>query len=228
MTTNLAAQRPSRWSYSAWSTYEDCPAQYAYSYIHKLPWPASPAMARGTMLHQQAEDYMNDPSMPVPYDLRKIGRTLDELRSKRAMAEQTWLADNLWRVTEYQPSAWTKAIVDVHYLSGDVLHLYDYKSGREYPSHRDQLEFYSVLGLIRYPEAQRAESGAIYIDGGFTGNEGSIIRAMMPKLVDKWNERGMRMMSDTNFIAAPGGHCKWCPYRASAGGPCGESAKAGV
>jgi hypothetical protein len=221
-------KRPTRWSYSAWSTYEACPAQYAYSYIHKLEWKSTPAMERGIMLHSMAEDFMNDRSMPVPYELRKIGRILDDLRNRKSKPEATWLADRLWRVTESQPNAWTKAIVDVHYVDGKVLHLRDYKSGREYPSHRSQLEFYSVLGLIKYPEVERVESGAIYIDGGFEANEGSIIRQMMPKLIEKWNERGERMENDTSFIAAPGGHCKWCPYRASAGGPCGESAKAGV
>ena len=220
-------RRPKRWSYSALSTYEECPAKYAYSYVQGLPWPSSPAMERGTRLHQMAEDYMTETG-PVPYDLKKIGRELNDLRSKSAIPEQVWLVDRQWRPVTDAREAWVKAIVDIHHLDGDILHLADYKSGREYPGHRSQLELYSILGLIKYPGAQRAESRAIYIDGGFSGSEGSIIREMLPKMIEKWTIRAERMENDNDFIAAPGASCRWCPYRSSVGGPCGESAKAGV
>jgi hypothetical protein len=222
--------RPKRWSYSALSTYNECPAKYAYSYIQNLPWPSSPAMARGTLLHQIAEDYMNEPAAPVPFELKKVGRTIDGLKQKKAKAEVIWLVNRNWEPVEDQNEAWVKAIVDVHYFDDvdAVLHLHDYKSGREYPSHRGQLELYSILGLLRYPPAQRAESSAIYLDGGFSGSEGSIIRAMLPKLIEKWDGQARRMEMDDDFIANPGGACRWCPYRASAGGPCGDSAKAGL
>lgn len=174
---------------------------------------------------------MLDPTMPVPYDLRKIGQTLDGLRNKSAKPEVIWLVNKDWEPVDVidQDRAWVKAIVDVHHMDEqhNILHLFDYKSGREYPSHRSQLELYSILGLLRYPLATRAESGAIYIDGGFTGSEGSIIREMLPKLIEKWDGQARRMEMDDDFIANPGGACKWCPYSASSGGPCGASAKAG-
>jgi len=221
-------KRPKRWSYSALSTYNECPAKYAYSYIHNLPWPSSAAMERGTRLHSQAEDYMNDPAMPVPYDLRKIGRDLDRFRTAGAKAEEVWLVTKDWQPTEDQGEAWVKAIVDVHWIENNVLHLRDYKSGREYPSHRDQLGLYSILGLLKYPHVERAECGATYIDGGYTGMEGSIIRPMLPKLIEKWDAQARRMEADEDFIANPGSACRWCPYKSSDGGPCGDSAKAGM
>lgn len=220
--------RPKRWSYSALSTYNECPAKYAYSYIHNLPWPSSAQMERGTRLHSQAEDYLNDPIMPVPYDLRKIGKDLDYMRRNGAKAETVWLVDKNWEPVENQDDAWCKAIVDAHWIEGTVLHLRDHKSGREYPSHRDQLGLYSILGLLKYPQCERAESGATYIDGGYTGMEGSIIRPMLPKLIEKWDVQARRMESDEDFIANPGSACRWCPYSKSQGGLCGESAKAGM
>ena len=222
--------RPTRWSYSALSTYNECPAKYAYSYIQNLPWPSSAAMERGTLLHSMAEDYMNEPAMPVPFELKKIGKTLDGLKQKRAKAEVIWLVDRSWAPVTEPKKAWVKAIVDVHHVdeTEGVLHLADYKSGREYPSHRTQLELYSILGLLQYPHLQRAESEAIYIDGGFSASHGSIIRPMLPKLIEKWHEQATRMEEDTVFLGAPGQACKWCPYAASKGGPCGDSAKAGM
>lgn len=212
--------RPNRWSYSSLSTYKECPAKYKFSYLMKTHTPGSPAMARGTRLHGLCEDYMVTPGAPVHYDVRKIGRELDRLRTAGAKAEQVWLADKEWTSVTLQTQAWVKAIVDVHYLDGDVLHLYDYKSGREYPTHRDQLELYSILGLLKYPEAKRAESGAIYIDGGYTAAESSIIRAMLPPLIAKWDAQAKEMETDEQFIPSPGSACRWCPYKATEGGPC--------
>lgn len=185
-------------------------------------------MDRGTLLHKMAEDYMVDPAAPVPFELKKIGRKLDELKTKQARAEVIWLVNRNWEPVLDQKEAWFKAIIDVHHVEDEVLYVNDYKSGREYPSHRGQLELYSVLGLLQYPLAKRAESAAIYIDGGFSGNEGSIIRPMLPKLIEKWTDKALRVENDHDFIANPGSSCRWCPYAASKGGPCGSSAKAGL
>lgn len=220
--------RPTRHSYSSISTYEECPAKYSYSYIQNIPWPSSPAMERGTLLHQMAEDYMNNKVDAIPFELRKISRELKQYREHGGRAEAVWLVDENWRPVENQSLAKIKAIVDVHRIDGDILHLSDYKSGREYPSHRSQLELYSLVGLSKYSECKRAESSAVYIDGGFSGSDGSIIRAMTPKLQDKWSTKIYRIENDSSFIANPGSGCRWCPYRKSVGGPCGDSAKAGV
>lgn len=221
--------RPTRHSYSSISTWEECAARYAYSYIYKLPQGSSAAMERGSLLHKMAEDYVNAkvPSPDIPYDLRKVSKQLNELRSHSALTERTWLLDRGWRPTQDTGSAWVKGIVDVHYLDGDTLHIRDHKSGREYSSHFDQLELYGIMGLLCYPQAKRADTGAIYIDGGFSGCDGSIIRPMLPKLIDKWDRKIKMVEADQAFIAKPGASCKWCPYSLSKGGPCADSARAG-
>lgn len=221
--------RPTRHSYSSISTYEECPARYAYSYIHKLPEPGSAAMERGTRLHSMAEDYLKTPGMPVPYDLRRIARELDAAKSAGALAEVVFLTDSSWAPVKDQKLAKMKGIVDYHWIDKDnVLHIRDLKSGREYPTHRGQLELYSVLGLLQYPHIERAESAAVYIDGGYTGQDGSIIRGMLPHVIDKWQAKIIRIEADNDFIANPGSACRWCSFAASRGGPCGESAKAGL
>jgi len=220
--------RPTRWSYSALSTWEECPARYAYDYIYKLPSGTSAAMERGTLLHKQAEDYMDEEQpVPIPYELRKIGKLLSQYKDNNARPEQTWLLTRDWRPTDDLSAAWVKAIVDVHYIDGDTLFLRDYKSGRQYPGHSDQLELYGIMGLATYPHLQRADTGAVYIDGGFEGCTGSIIRPMLPKLIEKWNGKAIMMEKDEQFVANPGGACKWCPHAKGKGGPCADSANAG-
>jgi RecB family exonuclease len=177
-----------------------------------------------------AEDFMRETDTPVPFELKKISRIIYDYRKRGGAPETVWLVDENWKPTADQKKAKLKAIVDVHVLdTNEVLYLSDYKSGREYSSHRTQLELYGLMGLMVYPEAKRVESSAVYIDGGFQGAEGSIIRDMIPHYQKRWEEKIIRIEADTAFLAAPSAAaCRWCPYSKSKGGPCGESSRAGV
>lgn len=221
-------QLPTRWSYSALSTWEECPARYAYDYVYKLEGPGpGPAAERGLMLHKMAEDYVKGTITTLPFDLRKIKKQVENYRERRAIAEDVWTVDRQWCAPNVKFTPWVKAVIDVHYVDGDKVVIRDYKSGREYPSHKDQLELYGILGLIKYPGIYRADLAADYIDGGFTGCDESIIRPMLPKLIEKWEGKAIMMMEDRTWIARPGFACKWCPHAKGKGGPCADSAKAG-
>jgi len=216
------ARRPKRHSYSSISTYLECPASYAYTYLQGRKTLETAPMMRGTRLHKQAEDYVRDLTRvaPVPYELRRVGVLLHQLREKGAKAEEVWLLDQHWNPTDNQDYARVKAIVDVHYINQDILYVFDHKSGRQYPSHVDQLELYSVIGLLKYPSAKRVESGAIYIDAGNTGSEGSMLREMLPHYIKRWDGYIGRMEADTDFQPTPGNHCGRCDHSRFNGGPC--------
>ena len=221
------SKRPKRHSYSSIARYRECPARYAFGYIAKLPEESSAAMDRGTRLHKLAEDYVKgEASMPVPYPLKKIAITIFQLRERGAKAEETWLLDRDWQPTEDPDVARIKAIVDVHWIDNDVLRIHDYKSGREYPKHADQLEFYGAVGLRRFPDARRAVSSAVYIDAGNEGNRSTLDREMLPRVIRRWQTDMDRLDGDGRFLPTAGGHCKWCSYRSDKGGPCNEWVKA--
>jgi len=213
-------QRPTRHSYSSISKYRECPAAYAYRYILKLPDQPTAAMMRGTRLHKLAEDYMDNADQPVPYDIKRVGLKLYQLREQGAKAEATWYVDRDWNPVAEDKDAMLVAIIDVHYVSNDTLKLHDYKSGREYTSHADQLELYSTVGLRIYPDAKRVESSAIYFDSGHEGAQRSIIRDMVPYYIDKWGGFIARIDRDEEFLPTAGSHCKRCVYASSNGGPC--------
>lgn len=211
--------KPSRWSYSSISTYESCPAKWHYSYILNLPGKPSAAMARGTRLHSDCERFLLGELPHLPWELNKVSLRLNDLKTIGAKPEAVWLLDQDWKVTIEQP--WIKAIVDVHWLERDVLHVRDFKSGREYPEHREQLELYALIGLCAFPEVKRAEYAAIYLDTAHTSNEGAILRGTMAEnKIKVWDEKAKRMFSDEQFLPNPGGACKWCDYAKSKGGPC--------
>jgi|KBSMisStaDraftv2_1062788.scaffolds.fasta_scaffold00151_2 CRISPR/Cas system-associated exonuclease Cas4 (RecB family) len=207
-----------RQSYSSLSTYKECPAKYSYRYKEKLPSEPSAAMKRGTRLHKLAEDYLAGGM--CPYDLKRIGLKIFQMRDRGAVSEQTWLLDSDWHPTQDINEAALKAVIDVHYLDHDVLHIHDYKSGQEYPGHQDQLELYSLVGLQRYPLAKRVEASAIYIDSGNESSPRSIIRGMYPRLRERWVDLIGRVEGDREFLPTPGRHCKRCNFSGGNGGPC--------
>lgn len=215
-------KRPYRHSYSSIKKHRECPRAYALSYISKVPDPPTAAMDRGTRLHKLAEDYMNaGAEVPVPYALKKIALRLYQMREHGSAAEAVWLLDHEWEPVEDQQRAKVKAVIDVHKMGGDnVLRLHDYKSGREYASHADQLELYAAVGLRKYRDADRAEASAIYIDTGHESPSRSIIRDMLPYIIGKWQGHVERVDNDHEFLPTPGGHCERCAYASKNGGPC--------
>jgi hypothetical protein len=211
---------PTRWSYSSLGTYESCPAKYKFSYIDGIEWPSSPAMARGTRMHLMAEEFVNGTVDRVHPEIQRIGPQLLTLKSSGAKTEAVWLLNKDWQPVQDQSQAWVKAIIDVHFVDQDVLHLKDYKSGRMYDDHRSQLELYGLMGLCTYPDIKRAETAALYMDTGHEGMQSSIIRAMLPKMVQGWQDRAIIMMEDREWVPKPGPACKWCSFSKDKDGPC--------
>lgn len=221
------SQMPTRWSYSSISTYEQCPAKWKYSYLDGIPTPPNAAMTRGSRLHAACEDYVNGKLMVLPFELSKVSIRIDGYKNVHgAKAEDTWTLDRFWTPTwgAADPDPWIKAIVDVHWLTpkGDILHVIDYKSGREYPEHREQLELYACIGMHVYPQVKRAEYGALYLDSGHVSNEGAVLRGtMLESKVDSWTRRAIKLFEDKTYNPTPSASaCRWCDFHPKKGGQC--------
>lgn len=212
---------PTRWSFSSYGTHSDCPAKYKFSYIDGIEWGESPQMSRGSRQHKMAEEFVNGTVIQVPHEIRHVGPYLQNLIGYKAKTEVIWMVDQNWNPVTDPDKAWLKAIVDVHWWQDPTLFVRDYKTGRMYDDHRDQLELYGVLGMIHYPEAKRCDTAAMYFDSTQEGMESSIIRPMLTKLIETWHARGVTVMEDREWKPKPAAHCKWCPYsKTHKGGPC--------
>ncbi len=210
--------RPTRWSYSSLATYEECPAKWKYSYIDRLPNPPSPAMERGTRLHQLCETVLNDHSAAMPSELDGIAKVLERLRANEAKPEKAWRLNSEWRPVDSQ--SWVLGIIDVHFFKNGALHVYDFKSGKPYASHKKQLELYALIGMATYPEAGRVECGAIYIDSGKIGYRRTIERAETAPMQVAWTSRAAALFEDVELQPKRGSGCYWCAFKDSLGGPC--------
>ncbi len=212
-----------RTSYSALSKYEECPYKYKLSYIDDIKYPSGAAAARGTRLHTGCERFLKGeiPATSLTVDFMKIRPILERAKELGAGAEEIWLIrDDTWEFQlEESPETTFKAIVDIHWIEGDILHIRDLKTGRPSPSHYEQLEVYALLGFSRYPEVKEVVVAPLYLEG--EASPTSYPKGLEAFIRTAWKERWDKLYAATEFPATPSNSaCKWCPYKASKGGEC--------
>ena len=206
--------RPTRTSYSALTTYEDCPLSYKLGYIDKISTPSGAAADRGTRLHLACERFLlgEIPAEKLPINFYAIKQYLVEAKAKGAKAEAVWLIDHEWNMQDEEDAATRfKAVVDIHYVEDGVLHIWDLKTGQSYPEHADQLEIYAVIGFSAYPDVESVQVKALYLDQ--FGHHAVTNRAFAPFLRKKWQERWEKLFAEKEWNPTPGPNaCRWCHY----------------
>jgi len=211
------------WSYSRRMTWEECPKQYWWHYVEKVPGsrPPSTAANRGHDLHALAERYLIGELKIYPPEFQRISAHMMALKSKKARPEQKLAVTAAWEPCEYDaPEAYMRGIIDVIYEEDNAVHIQDWKSGQVYPEHSIQMEDYVAIASAHYPTATSYITRLLYIDQGLVTK---------PKITAPERLKPIRMLidgqinnaeSDTIFPVRPGGHCKWCDYAKKYGGPC--------
>lgn len=209
------------WSYSRISTYEKCPLKYQCQYIDKLPrGEPSKALARGNRIHSLAEDYLNGLSETVPDDLKKVSKPLERLKKLEAVAEEWWHFHDDWVPSD--DWAWLVIKSDAYCFPSDrTLEVTDFKTGKTYPEHRDQLHLYATGALSLFPGVEKVCARALYTD------QGSAIdfewgRKDLKIMHNNWKSRSSRIEKAKTFPPRPNRFCRWCDYNAANGGPCNE------
>ena len=254
------------WSPSRLSLWEDCARRAQYQIVQKLcascfagkmggTWgepqvcdscghteetPA--AIARGTMLHAEAEKYLRHGGeahkelagvLPLLKILRK------DFRKGLTTIEDDLCFDRDWNVVDkFTKGAWLRTKLDVLTIDDDneSAEVIDWKSGgidkrtgeiRSEEKYDDPLSIYATAVLTAYPKVKRVACILAFIDGPPGRNEvvsvGLAERKDLPRLQAKWAGRARGMLSDTIFAPSPSFGCKFCPYGRTKGGkgsPC--------
>jgi CRISPR/Cas system-associated exonuclease Cas4 (RecB family) len=219
-------QKITAWSYSRWTTYEECPYRAKMKFIARHQEPSNPAAERGTAIHKLAEEYLNGERRTVPAELKTLQREFRDARKVdgiRTEAEMAYTAE--WNVTGwFDRDAWCRIKIDllVPPKTG-VTRVVDLKTGRFKPgTYTPQLELYAIAALIAYPEHEvRAELW--FSDHGIVHyGEPALTYSPddLPRLKKLWEKRTKAMLSDTKFAPRPGGYCRWCSFSKAKGGSC--------
>lgn len=208
------------WSYSKLGTYEQCPAKKKYRYDEKVVVTVekSPAAQRGTAMHDDLEVYL-DPKGYVPEWMQPHMPYLDHL--VRGDKEAKLCLDEDWRSIEEKERDLI-CILDVMLIDGGTAQVVDYKSGKRYNNHQEQLELYCLATLCVFPDIDRVEGRAYYLDEkpGSWGKPVFMDRSHIEAVRKRWDDRVTMMNVDTECAPRSGYYCKWCDYRKSGDGPC--------
>ena len=225
------------WSFSRYSLYKLCPFKLKLTAIDKLKEPPNQAMARGSHIHELAEQYIKGQLAKPPVELKKFFPLFKELRTtfkKKTVincVEESWAFTKDWAITRWDDWAecWVRIKLD-HAMSLDheVLTITDWKTGKFKPQsnedYLEQLELYALAGLLRHPTIKEARPRLVYLDEGVTYPDPATpliyTQADVPRLKALWQKRTKAMLADTKFSPQPNWSCRFCQFQKASGGPC--------
>ncbi len=225
------------WSFSRYSDYKLCPAKAKYKHVLKLKEPPNDAMARGSHIHNLAEDFIKSKITKLPPELIQFKDLFQMLRkqNKKKMhgmvVEDTWAFDSDWNETMWDNWAkcWVRIKLDCAYHEGDiVLVIPDWKTGKyredNIQDYIEQLELYALAALILHPHIHTVKPKLIYLDYGIVyppeNTPLEFYQGDIPMLKKLWAKRTKKMLNDTIFAPKPNRFCGWCHFRKANDGPC--------
>lgn len=216
------------WSFSRLNDYRKCPKLAFYKHVKKLKEPGSPAMTRGSDIHEQGQVFANkNARTKCPPELATFEQEFRVLQKNKLtlIVEQQWCFTKDWTPTGwFDPDAWCRQIVDAGYIrkEDNVLVIIDYKTGKLNEAHLQQLDLYALAGLLMYPDVAGVEVQLWYLDQGVQWPEKTTIYTAkdIPALKKKWNAEVKPMLADGTFRERPGKACTWCHFSKGKGGPC--------
>lgn len=208
------------WTHSRLRDFETCKFQFRLRHIDKRMEGSSPALERGSRIHEQIEGYLNGWIPKLPEEVR-LRRELANLKKSKPIIEQLWAHDDKYAPLkdQWDKSAYVRAKLDALHITDDRARVIDFKTGRVYPANDDQVRFYGMLGLMR-SERDLAQLELWYVDHDLIKTCEPVVRKDIPALQKDFTRRATIMYSAVKFPAEPGLHCRNCPYRRTSGGPC--------
>lgn len=220
-----AKKQPMAMSYSRLSTFEQCPLKAKYKYIDKLPEPPFKAAERGIKIHLDAENYVLGKLKKITKELRPFKKLLDTTKkAKFKSVEGKWSFDINWNVVNwFSKITHMRVILDALSITKTEIIVDDYKTGRIYDSHADQMDIYAGSTNEKFPVKEfpqkKIVTRTIYIDQNeVVEYEYSREAALHQRLeLDSRIERVRKMK---RFFARPGYYCSYCSFSRSKGGPC--------
>ena len=103
------------YSYSAVKQYEQCPAQYKFNRIDKLPQPTGAAASRGTMIHSEIENILNGGLVIISDEVEHLLPKIETWIGLKAQSEMKFAVDKDWKAVKYDdPTAWCRGVIDLY------------------------------------------------------------------------------------------------------------------
>lgn len=208
------------YSYSAIKQYEQCPAQYKFNRIDKLPQPTGAAASRGTMIHNEIENLLNGSLMLISDEVQHLMPKIESWINLKAQPEMKFAVDKDWKAVAYDDtSAWFRGVIDLYIEQDNEATVLDFKTGKD-RDYADQVSVYASVILATKPHIDAVNVGIEFIDLKKYRSYNTITRSRLSDLQTDLSSRIGHLQSDNIYAANPSGLCRFCHYRKDNGGPC--------
>lgn len=213
------------YSFSRINTFRRCKAQYNFAYLEKIdiPFVPSPAMERGTIVHNSVEDFIKGLTEHLHPDIHKhYGQFFFGLRENyECMPEHRWALNWDWEVCGYDDEdCMVRGFMDLKLVPKDEnLQVYEFKTGKMYKDHDSQKNLYGTAALIEHPEKEWVDVTGVYFDLK-DSRKISYPRYMLKEYKGMWDRDIKEIEECENFIPEPQFGCRWCRFSKANGGPC--------
>ena len=207
-----------RISYSRIKKYMSCPLQMKGAYELGIRGTQSPQSARGVEIHSIFEEAVKQ-QIALPSEFNFYDAYIKKLAG--ASCELEIATDRSWAPTAADdPDAWLYGIVDLWITQGNRGTLLDWKTGKEYPDHVMQKEFYVCMIADHFPEIEIFDTVNVYLDQKTIKSHRFTRVGDIEHLRERWGNRIKRMEADDICAPTPGPYCRWCDVSKKRGGPC--------
>lgn len=210
------------WGFSKLDCFRTCKRKFKYQFIDKLPQGESPALKRGSEIHEGIESWLRGWQSALPEAAEKWRDPLQQLKEQGTLQSEQALGFNKdWtkRKDWFGKDCWLRVKMDAYYFGAEELVAIDFKTGKYRVPSTDQIELYACAGIELAPHVKQVRAEFWFIDTEetytkiYTKDEVLEARKRFEKAV-------IPMYMEEDWAASPSRECRWCPYSKSKGGPC--------
>ena len=208
------------WSFSTLKNFESCAHRAYLKGVKRLKEPGSPAMDRGSMVHDEAEAFVKG-EIPFPVNLKKMEADFEQLKEMYdptvMLLEKNWGFTQQWKDTGWMSDdVWHRSKLDNMYFESQTSAvIIDYKTGKKFGNelkHGEQLMLYAVVAFVKFPRLQ-----FIKVENWYTDHNEKLTKTYTRETAmlffPRWAERGLTMTTAKEFPPSPSKpNCKWCPF----------------
>ena len=207
--------------FSKLDCYRACPQKFKFQFIDKIAQPGSPAMERGSKIHDEAEAYLRGWITALKEPLSDWQEEFDALREAACKPEQAWGFNRDWVLLPnwLHPDTWLRAKSDAHYVQGDTLIIIDFKTGKYRVPSTEQVELYAVCGAAVYPQVKHVTTEFWFVDADNTYTK-QYTAEHLKELRKKYEGFFAPIYTEEQWKPVPSRECKRCSYSNSKAGKC--------
>lgn len=231
------------WSFSRYHDYRTCPLRFKLKHLDKVQEPANDAMARGSAIDKQVEEYIVGRSARLPKEVLGLRDEIQMLRKlykkvghTQMTVQETWAFTRAWTRTVWNDwdGCWLRVKLDCAHREGDTLIVTDWKTGKlrtdrpdRLADYLEQLELYATAALLLHPEVKQVQVRLGFLDHdqfypGVDDQPLLYTSQDLPGLLKTWEKRVKPIFADKRFAPKANDGCRWCWYGQSKkreGGP---------